>query len=345
MARCFWVQHPRAADAATASTGAAGDAASSSRAPATGDPVLELMGWKAEPLLLQRLNIYIVEAACEVLGLLAAMWVSETRLPPTGLFVRLLALPLGLVLLKLCWALRLAWSYYSVEGVDVVTTIHRMGHVTSRNCWSCSAATFTCFSCVLMVWYAILFLLMVGYECSPREAPAVRFLLFISLTFLAANWLFWRDFVRNFKENPEEASDMRLIQRIYRMHRSKAIRLAPRHLLAAEAAGTDGKGCAGAAGHAVEPPGCCSVCLEDFAAEEVLAQLPCGHSFHPTCAHKWLCEDWRCPFRCSLGVAKSGEAADAEATAMGPARTVVVARVVGALDLEAGRPRAPSRAS
>jgi len=44
----------------------------------------------------------------------------------------------------------------------------------------------------------------------------------------------------------------------------------------------------------------CVVCLEELKLEDYVCELHCGHIFHPTCAHKWLCEDWRCPFRCAL---------------------------------------------
>ncbi|CAK9091654.1 unnamed protein product [Durusdinium trenchii] len=43
------------------------------------------------------------------------------------------------------------------------------------------------------------------------------------------------------------------------------------------------------------PPGsederCCQICLEDFAENEELRKLPCGHSFHSKCVDEWLTE-------------------------------------------------------
>lgn len=39
----------------------------------------------------------------------------------------------------------------------------------------------------------------------------------------------------------------------------------------------------------------CSVCLEDFAAAEVLRTLPCFHRYHKDCIDEWLLRDATCP--------------------------------------------------
>ena len=40
----------------------------------------------------------------------------------------------------------------------------------------------------------------------------------------------------------------------------------------------------------------CAVCLEEFRAGDVLAQLPCSHRFHWACAVPWVQAASRCPF-------------------------------------------------
>lgn len=42
----------------------------------------------------------------------------------------------------------------------------------------------------------------------------------------------------------------------------------------------------------------CSICLEDFAAEDEVLQLPCRHVFHATCLGTWLQNAELCPLRC-----------------------------------------------
>ena len=44
-----------------------------------------------------------------------------------------------------------------------------------------------------------------------------------------------------------------------------------------------------------KPAETCSICLEDFKAEEFLLKLPCSHIFHPDEIENWLkISDW-CP--------------------------------------------------
>mmetsp|Transcript_153275 Transcript_153275/g.372153 ORF Transcript_153275/g.372153 Transcript_153275/m.372153 type:complete len:302 (+) Transcript_153275:80-985(+) len=42
----------------------------------------------------------------------------------------------------------------------------------------------------------------------------------------------------------------------------------------------------------------CLVCLSDFKDSDVIAQLPCGHSFHRGCIEEWLAVRPQCPLRC-----------------------------------------------
>ncbi|KAF0698204.1 Aste57867_11189 [Aphanomyces stellatus] len=39
----------------------------------------------------------------------------------------------------------------------------------------------------------------------------------------------------------------------------------------------------------------CSICLVDFSENEVLRQLPCGHTYHPACIDEWLVKSPACP--------------------------------------------------
>ena len=53
----------------------------------------------------------------------------------------------------------------------------------------------------------------------------------------------------------------------------------------------------------------CAVCLEEFSAGDVLANLPCGHRFHWGCALPWLEGSSRsCPF-CRAAVDTGAHAA------------------------------------
>jgi len=194
-----------------------------------------------------------------------------------------------------------------------------MSTVHSRNFWSCSAAMLTCLSCILMVWHAIMFLLMTGYQGEAgnhEEAFAAKFLLGESAAFVVVNWLIWRDFVNNYKDSPDEPDDLRLLYNIMKLHKRKAIRTFKYSDMA----------------DSEVVPTSCVVCLEDFAEADYVAQLPCGHTFHPTCAHKWIMEDWRCPFRCPLDIPKSEQPTE-EAEVTHPHEAV---DDVATVDVEAG---------
>lgn len=260
---------------------------------------MQLMGWHAEPQLLGRLKVYIVEGCCEAIAIIIGMHMSAVYMQPQGLFVRLLLMPLVVVFIRIVWAMRLVYGYRQVKNADVGTVINSMSSVHTRDCWSCSTATFTCLSCVLMVWYGILFLLVGSSEGRTGDASenASRALLAIMGLGAIANWAFWRDFVRNFKDAPTEPDDLHILYKICNMYWSdmiKLVRYSQRDAVAPAEAKAD------AAPEPMPLPDACAVCLEDYKPGEVLAQLPCGHIFHPTCANKWLREDWRCPLRCTL---------------------------------------------
>ncbi|XVE49294.1 hypothetical protein DITRI_Ditri01bG0071500 [Diplodiscus trichospermus] len=40
----------------------------------------------------------------------------------------------------------------------------------------------------------------------------------------------------------------------------------------------------------------CSICLESFREEDVLARLPCGHRFHLACLNPWVRTCGDCPY-------------------------------------------------
>ena len=41
---------------------------------------------------------------------------------------------------------------------------------------------------------------------------------------------------------------------------------------------------------------CCSICLADFSAGEMVKVIPgCGHTFHGDCLEQWLVREFRCP--------------------------------------------------
>jgi hypothetical protein len=48
--------------------------------------------------------------------------------------------------------------------------------------------------------------------------------------------------------------------------------------------------------------GTCSVCIEEWAVKDELAQLSCGHVFHPTCIQSWVVRSASCP-ECRSNVA------------------------------------------
>eukprot|EP01017_Pseudomicrothorax_dubius_P007180 TRINITY_DN12188_c0_g1_i3.p1 TRINITY_DN12188_c0_g1~~TRINITY_DN12188_c0_g1_i3.p1 ORF type:complete len:161 (-),score=29.28 TRINITY_DN12188_c0_g1_i3:89-571(-) len=41
--------------------------------------------------------------------------------------------------------------------------------------------------------------------------------------------------------------------------------------------------------------GGCTICCEEFGADEALTKLACGHCFHKNCIGKWLLEENSCP--------------------------------------------------
>jgi hypothetical protein len=264
--------------------------------------MLELMGWRSEPLLLKRLGAYIAQAFVELILLSIAMTlVLEHHLEPSRLFVRMLIFPGLITAVKLVWAVFLAFGYFRIRSVDAATMMKRMGFVHTRTFWMCSQVMFTCFSCILMVWHAILLLLMMGYvpckddgdahPCKDGDGQAVRFLLVAAAVLCFIHWAIWRDFVHNFDGDREE-QDTSKVEQIREMYKSKEMRIVKYKDLV----GTKGNS---KQNHRATST-VCAICLDDFVADRAVSELPCGHCFHPACVHRWLCQDWRCPLRCEL---------------------------------------------
>eukprot|EP00438_Fugacium_kawagutii_P023176 Skav200833 [mRNA] locus=scaffold3034:137231:140843:+ [translate_table: standard] len=190
-------------------------------------------------------------------------------------------------------------GYLRMKSADASTMLRRMGCGRLERClhtrshWSCSVAMFTCFSCLLMVWHAIVLLLMFCYDYTPDQVFAVRCLMGSSGLFVVLNWVFWRDFVRHYRETQEDEGldfvDFYKLQLLCKMYQSKVIRSRKARDIQEEAS----------------PPLSCAICLEEFGASETVSELPCGHCFHTACINKWVLEDWRCPFRCALEMPRS----------------------------------------
>ncbi|CAE8607442.1 unnamed protein product [Polarella glacialis] len=270
--------------------------------PETGDPVLDLLGWHGEPLLLSRLKWHLLESAFETACIAAGMMLCEQKLTNPGIILRLLSLPLAVTILKLCWACQLMWSYQRMKSADFPTAVRRMGCLNSRGCWSCSVAVFTGLSCLLMVWHGLVFLLLLCNMAEPlqfaEEEAAVVALMCSSALFVVINFCFWRDIIGNYDDMPLVSAgqsrshflDLQKLQVIYNMYRSQMIRLVNFGTVKQE--------------DVEDNQVACAICLEDFADRETVAKLQCGHLFHPRCINKWLLEDWRCPFRCSLDASR-----------------------------------------
>mmetsp|Transcript_87053 Transcript_87053/g.244132 ORF Transcript_87053/g.244132 Transcript_87053/m.244132 type:complete len:381 (+) Transcript_87053:33-1175(+) len=252
--------------------------------------LMELMGWSAEPFLLRRLVWYIAEAFLEAAALASGIVCFLYDDMPV-MFVRFFVVPLVLVLLRLFWALRLAWAHDSlVMEKNLAGAIKRIGHVHSKWCWIYSGVLFVALSSLQMVWYVIMILVMTSYEPTPSERGSVAYMISIAVPCALANGGLWSDYSHNSQDSDlEDSPETSQLQAVMRLYRKKEIRVLPYSELHAtgKARGAD--------------PGNCTICLEQFIGDKDIVQLPCGHIFHPVCAHRWICEDLRCPFRCALG--------------------------------------------
>lgn len=62
---------------------------------------------------------------------------------------------------------------------------------------------------------------------------------------------------------------------------------------AASAAGTGAGAVGGGSSSSGAEP--CAICFDEFAPDDDVKQLPCGHFFHPGCIDEWLLRDITCP--------------------------------------------------
>ena len=94
-----------------------------------------------------------------------------------------------------------------------------------------------------------------------------------------------------------------------------------------------------AASEASEDDGdCCPVCLNSYAASELVIELPCAHVFHEQCIARWLQQEPSCP-QCRYLVAPSA------ANAACAPRTAHAQIVPAALRLEIAARASPPAAS
>lgn len=122
-----------------------------------------------------------------------------------------------------------------------------------------------------------------------------RWFILAEIFFLAImHYFLWRDAIHFWDEDFGEA-DERMIS-LFDMYRSKKIDIRKY----AEYVHEDSK-----------VSSMCVICLEEFGEKDEVAQLPCGHVFHPLCSHLWIREHWNCPLRCKLGL--PGETAEGAA--------------------------------
>jgi len=232
--------------------------------------------------------------------------VAFSQLKLADFFVRFLAIPLFIGVVRVYLAMRLVRCYCQMERADLVTALERIGSSHSST-WLCSAATLAIFAALLAMWHGFWFLLMVFYEGTPDEAAAVAILVGFSLICTLANGCLWWNCAKIIQDIPDKPDDVGVLRRLVdRVRRTRSIRFAQHKQLEAEAeiarvATEQRREVPGDEDlPVVLPPESCVVCLEEFSPDNLLAQLPCGHIFHPMCVHNWLREGDRCPFRCDV---------------------------------------------
>jgi len=184
--------------------------------------------------------------------------------------------------------------------------VQQLGRVHSRSFWLLTSSFFILFSCMLWIWYFILLLITITFEwpMDYHGRKTLCYLLFIEFTMGVVHFRLAFDLgnsterIKTISERSEAPESQ--LRSLFRMYQSKAVDIVKYgSLLKAAKANSEGEA------EAKELESTCAVCLEDFASDDSVSQLPCGHIFHPLCAHKWIREDWRCPYRCRL--AKSTE--------------------------------------
>mmetsp|Transcript_19457 Transcript_19457/g.52091 ORF Transcript_19457/g.52091 Transcript_19457/m.52091 type:complete len:299 (-) Transcript_19457:93-989(-) len=266
-------------------------------------PVLEILGTSVAR---QKWRVigYVVEATCEVAIVGGSMILASRELTVGVFFVNFLALPVVVGALRIGVAAMLVRSYVRIERADAATAYRLINGVHASGCWLCSATSLPVFSALLAMWHGFGFLLMLCYGGDKREASTVGVLSAIAFVCMTVNGCLWYSGAKLIKDLPDRPITQERVPRRYYVERtvkSAPVRLAPYRALVAEAESgciQNLKSCRVVPSRSLLPESCV-VCLEEFTQEETLAQLACGHIFHPVCLEKWLREGWRCPYRCS----------------------------------------------
>lgn len=257
----------------------------------TGSPHLEFMGWTAQPRLLDRLLLHWVAAAVELGATICEVWLAARLVASPAIFVYFLIPPMLMLCIKICWASCMGVAYLAVRRVDYATAVRRMSLAHSRSFWTLASPAFSCMSWLLLLWYFVGMIVVMGSSTVKTNRTMMAIFLGFSSFFLFLHWGILIDYVRSeVKPRISDADEMQL-ELLLHMFRSQRIKLAKLGELA-QKVGAPSEDAAQV----------CFVCLENLAEKEHVAQLPCGHTFHPACVHKWLRQDWRCPLRCALNV-------------------------------------------
>jgi hypothetical protein len=239
-------------------------------------------------MLRNRIGVHALVATVEWIAIAGALVLQEilvhTASQLSMLIKWFLTITLCAVSGKSFWIICVAWGYYRIKGTDLKTAVRRMGMLQSTTCWSCAEIWVTCGTVFSMVWYASMFMLITLNSGESSQGVLVWSISLLFFGFALLNYFLWRD-ATLFWEEDLEPQDERMAW-LCHAYKSKFIDI-----------GEHSK-------HAVEDSNIsttCVVCLEEFAGEESVAKLPCGHVFHPLCSHIWIREHWNCPLRCSLG--------------------------------------------
>lgn len=251
----------------------------------------------------RRLTLYAIASFWEAAANGFALWIAMTEVNLAGLCEVFLVVPLVIVLVRMAVVLHLMRSFHIIGTMgDGAEAVRRLRVIVSSSCWLCSTASLTVFAALLTMWHGFWFLLILCHEVSADEAPTASFLSIIACACTAVNMCMWWSCERIVKDIPDKP----VLDQADREW-SNAIRLVPFKALAKEvdelvnAAAAEVKGNKQKVAPApLALPEHCTICLEEFSPLDVVARLPCEHTFHPHCVHKWLRGTWQCPFRCSM---------------------------------------------
>jgi len=328
-------------------------------APDTGTPA-DPSRWTLAPRAWRRLCTYGVESACEAVLLGVSLHLASRLMSEPAFFMYYLSLPCSVLVLRVFLLVKLVWALDRVSNFLArastpdearMTGLRlRHGQSSTAGCWLCLAALLAIVSAVQMVWYGFWLLLMLTYDGDESEREYTLVLGLLAVVGFVGNGGLWWDCARFVKSVPDMPQDSIAIlisrarataaerKESRRTTWQAAVRFSSFRTLTAEAAEAVVQPVDCAVGDEVsckkqnrrfDLPASCVICLEDFSSNDVVAQLACGHVFHPTCVGRWLDEDGRCPFHCH---------SSADEVVDGPRRLQVSA----ASDVPAMEPIAPA---